>query len=189
MVLVSIIVGLGLTHLLRGIGGMIDRRTGYGQPLRLSATHSLWLAYLFWWMVNFWWWEFRFFELNAQWSLALYLFLVGYSVSLFLLTVILIPATWDHVENVDQFFLARRVWFYSFFLLVTVLDVIDAFLKNGLTYVVDQGPLTWALWVGMAVMCVIGIRSKNLRHHAIGVALLLVLQVAQGFIVIPKLGF
>ena len=39
MVLVSIIIGLGLTHLLQGIGGIIDRRSGHGQPIRMSLAH------------------------------------------------------------------------------------------------------------------------------------------------------
>jgi hypothetical protein len=189
MVLVSIILGLGITYLLRGIGGIIDRRTGFGPPLRLSAAHSIWLAFLFWWMVNFWWWEFRFFELETEWSLGLYLFLILYSVSLFLLAVILIPSTWDHVNDVGEFFLARRAWFYSFFLLVIALDGADSYLKGGWSYILELGPLTWALWVGMVIVCGVGLRTRKLRVHTVGAALLLALQVIQGFVALPRLGF
>lgn len=189
MVLVSIIIGLGLTHLLQGVGGIIDRRSGHGPAIQLSSAHSLWLAYLFWWMVSFWWWEFRFSELNPEWTLGLYLFLIFYAVSLFLLTVILVPRTWDGIDDVNEYFLARRVWFYSFFFLVTVLDIVDAYLKNGWSYVLDQGPFTWSLWGGMVVMCLVGIRSRDLRYHSLGVIALLALQVLQGFVAFPALGF
>lgn len=189
MVLISIIIGLGLTHLLQGIGGIIQRRTGQGPPLSLSWAHSLWIAYLFLWMVLFWWWEFRFFELDAAWTLGLYLFLVIYAVSLFLLAVIIVPASWDGVTDLNEFFLARRGWFYSFFLLVDQLDLLDSYLKNGWDYIVSLGPLTWLLYVSLVVMCILGIRSRDLRVHRFGAASLLLLQIMQSFATLPRLGF
>ena len=56
MVLVSIIVGLGIAHLLLGVGGVINRLTDRQRPLKLSVAYLAWLAMLFVWMVLFWWW-------------------------------------------------------------------------------------------------------------------------------------
>lgn len=53
MGLVSIIVGLGLTHILQGIGEIIDRKSARERPLRLSLAHAIWLFYLFQWMLLF----------------------------------------------------------------------------------------------------------------------------------------
>ncbi len=103
--------------------------------------------------------------------------------------MILVPRTWDGVTDINDYFLARRVRFCSFFLLVTVLDVLDAYLKSGWTYILDQGPFTWALWIGMLVMCILGIRTRNLRYHSMGVASLLALQIVQGFVAVPRRGF
>jgi len=189
MGLVSIVVGLGLTHILQGIGEIIDRQSARKRPLRLSLAHAIWLVYLFEWMVLFWWWEYRFFALKPEWSIGLYFFLIAYAVSLFLLTVIIVPRNWDEVDDVNEYFLARRKWFYSFFLLLQPLDIVDAYLKSGWSYIVDQGPLAWSLWIGTAVMCLIGMRSTNLKLHSIGGASLLLLSTVEAFVELPRLGF
>ena len=71
MVLISIIIGLGITNLLLGLSGAIERFTESTRPLRISWATVFWLAYLFFLMVLFWWWEFRLLELLKQWSLKL----------------------------------------------------------------------------------------------------------------------
>ena len=63
MVLISIIIGLNITHILFGVGGIIERRAS-GPKIKLGLAHSIWLAYIFIWTVQFWWWEFRFSELT-----------------------------------------------------------------------------------------------------------------------------
>ncbi len=143
MVLISIIVGLAMAHLLDGVGGIIDRRSGKGPELKLSVAHGAWLVFTFVWLVQLWWREFRFSELHPQWTIELYLFLVTYAVALFLPAVILVPRSWGGVESLDRYFLERRAWFYSGLLAVIVLDVVDSYLKGGWQYVVHvNGPWT-----------------------------------------------
>lgn len=189
MVLISIIVGLGIAHVLIGVGGIIDRRASMRPPITLSVTHGAWLAFTFTWLVQFWWWEFRFSELAPEWTIELYLFLVTYAVALFLLAVILVPRTWEGVENLDNHFLTRRVWFYSVLIAVTGLDVLDSFLKGGWSYMVDVlGPWTWSFWALTVVFCIIGIRSRTLRFHKVAAVILLVWQQAQAFADFSLLG-
>jgi hypothetical protein len=116
MVLVSIIVGLGIAHVLLGVGQIIDRMASVRSPLRLCLACFTWLAYIFVWLVLFWWWEFRFGEFVVEWSIGLYLFLVLYAVLLFLLAAVLVPRSWDPVEDLGTFLVQRRWWFYSLFL-------------------------------------------------------------------------
>lgn len=127
--------------------------------------------------------------MKPEWSIGLYFFLIAYAVSLFLLTVIIVPKTWDDVDDINEYFLARRKWFYAFFLLVQPLDILDAYLKAGWPYIVDQGPLVWSLWIGTAAMCLVGMRSTNLKLHSIGGALLLVLSLTEALVELPRLGF
>ena len=50
MVLTSIIIGLGITYILIGVGTVIERITGHGAALRLSWAHATWLfTLLFGW--------------------------------------------------------------------------------------------------------------------------------------------
>jgi hypothetical protein len=55
MVLTSIIIGLGITNLLLGLSGAIERFTENTRPLRVSWATVFWSAYLFLLMVLFWW--------------------------------------------------------------------------------------------------------------------------------------
>lgn len=187
MVLVSIIVGLSIAHVLVGVGGVVDRKAS-GPPLRLGAAHGAWLAFVFIWTIQFWWWEFRLSELVEEWTLGLYLFLVGYAVVLFLLAVILVPRTWEGVDDLDTYFLQRRVWFYWGLAIATVIDVIDGLFKGGAAYVADTGAWIRVLWIVTAIACVVGLTSDKLRYHRLAGGASLASQILSGFEDLPTLG-
>ena len=189
MVLVSIIVGLGIAHVLLGIGGLVDRITSEPPRIRLSVAHGAWLGLVFLWTVFFWWWEYRFSELDADWTVGLYLFVVGYAIGLFLLAVLLVPRSWDHVVDVDDFFLRRRGWFYSVLFVVNAMDVADAYAKDGWEYIASLGAVSHAGWILTAAFCFVGIRSANIRVHAAGGVFFLAWQMLTAFADLPTLGF
>lgn len=189
MVLVSIIVGLGITHVLFGLGSFIDRRTA-GARIRAGVAHSMWLGYVFIWIVQFWWFEYRFSELEPEWTWALYLFIISYAIALFLLAVILVPQSLDGVNDLDEHFMGRRHWFYWMLLGATGIDVVDSFLKGGSAYVVDElGPLTWILWLLSFLACVVGLRSERLRYHRMWAGAVFVWQFVQASGDLSTLGF
>lgn len=187
MVLTSIIIGLGITHLLVGVGSIIERISGHGERLRLSLAHGAWLGFLFLWMVTFWWWQFRLLELVQAWTLGRYFFIIVYAVLLFLLAVILIPREWTRVGDLDEYFLAKRRWFYAIMLLANFADLLDSHLKGGWTYVLETGVLSLGLLAATVPACIIGFRSRNIRVHASMAVIFLVWQVIVGFDVFPQL--
>lgn len=190
MVLISIIIGLGIAHILLGLGGIVDRLTGRGDRLRLSVAHAVWLAHIFLWLVLFWWWQFRLEVLWEEWTIGFYFFLVMYAVVLFLIAVILVPRDWDGITDLDDFFLRRRTWFYSAYLLGTLFDVVDSWIKGGVDYiVVTTGFWTITLWLATAVLCTIGFRVRRMGYHATAGAALLLLDFASSIGTLPRLGF
>lgn len=92
--------------------------------------YLLWIGYILTWLVSFWWWEFRFQELGVEWSYGLYLFVVIYSIALFLLAAVLVPHRMQGVTDSYEYFMSGRVWFFGGNLLVNVIDVVDTFLKG-----------------------------------------------------------
>lgn len=190
MVLISIIIGLGIAHILLGLGGMVDRLTGRDEPkLRLSIAHAAWLADTFLWLVLFWWWQFRLEVLWEEWTIGVYFFLVMYAVVLFLLAVLLVPKSWDGITDLGDFFLRRRAWFYSTWIIGTLFDICDSWLKGGAEYIVSETPWVIVYWSAAIVLCAIGIRSRSMRYHVtIGVALLL-LNFVVSVVSLPNLGF
>lgn len=130
MVLVSIIIGLALTHILTALGSAVHRLRGHGPPIRLEATYLLWVGFVLIWLVSFWWWEFRFQELGTEWSFGLYLFIILYAVSLFLLSVVLVPAGMEGLEDSYGYLMSVRRWFFGALFGVIVVDTVDTFIKG-----------------------------------------------------------
>ena len=187
MVLTSIIIGLGITNALLGVSGAIERYTESDRPLQLSWASAVWLAQVFLWMILFWWWEFRLADILKHWALWNYFLIVCYAFVLFLLVALLVPKDWDKVDDMNAYFLLKRRWFYSVFLLGAVIDVMDSYMKGGWTYLMGQGVLGWAYPVANILVVAIGLRSSRIRTHTIMGVVSIVWLVVFGFEFAPLL--
>ena len=167
MVLTSIIIGLGITNALLGLSGAIERYTESPRPFQLSWASAFWLAQVFLWMILFWWWEFRLVDVLKHWTLWNYFLIICYAVVLFLLVALLVPNDWDKVDDLNAYFLSKRRWFYSVYLLGVIIDVMDSYMKGGWTYVIGLGVLGWGYSIGGILVAVIGFRSTRIRIHII----------------------
>jgi hypothetical protein len=187
MVLTSIIIGLGISNLLLGLSGAIERFTENPRPLRVSWATVFWSAYLFLMMVLFWWWEFRLLAILKQWSLWNYFLVICYAVVLFLQVALLVPRDWDKVDDLNEYFLAKRRWFYSVFALSLIIDLLDSYMKGGLSYIKGTGILAWGFNLLGLLAAVIGFRSTRIRTHSTMAILFLLWEVIIGFNVSPLL--
>ncbi len=178
MVLVSIIVGLGLTHVLGALGAAIHRLRGHGPPIRLDATYLLWVGTVLTWLISFWWFEFKYQEITIQWSLDLYLFVIFYAISLYLMAVILLPAGMKGVTDSYEYFMAGRRWFFGAFFVATAFDVVDSFLK-GFDWGMQPSYLTlWAIYIAAGI---VGIVSKTRGAQRLAAAIPFVSQIVNIF--------
>ena len=130
MVLISIIIGLALTHILTALGSAVHRLRGHGPPIKLDAIYLTWIVSVLLMLVSFWWTEFKFQDSVTEWTFGLYLFLVALAISLFLLAVVLVPPGMKGVDDSYEYFMAGRRWFFGTFFVVTVLDLVDTSLKG-----------------------------------------------------------
>ena len=154
MVLVSIVIGLAITHILNALAAGVHRLRGHGEPLRLEAVYLLWVGTVLVWLVSFWWWEFKFQEMETAWSFGLYLFIISYAVALFLLAAVLVPSRLVGVDDSYAYFMDGRRWFFVGLILVVGLDTVDSFLKGtdwGLRpiFLLQSGVYVAAATVGM----------------------------------------
>jgi hypothetical protein len=164
MVLVSIIIGLAITHVLTAFAAAVHRLRGHGDPIRLESVYLLWSGYVLIWLVSFWWWEFKFQDIERAWSYGLYLFLVSYSIALFLLAAVLVPKGMEPLNDSYTFFMEGRRWFFGTFLVVNAFDIADSFLKG-----MEWGLRPIAL-LGYAVVIVAAVAGIVSERRAIQVA-------------------
>lgn len=158
-IVMGMVVGLGITRLLMGYAGLIQ----HPARAKLSLIHLLWGFSILVELVLFWWWEFELYNVQ-HWNFGLFAFLIGYSVTLFLLAALLFPDKIDDYDGYEDFFLKRRHWFFAIFGLTFVLDVIDTLVKGepyfdtlGIGYLI-QVPIGLAL-------AAIAIWTSDRRYH------------------------
>jgi hypothetical protein len=124
-ILLSVIVGLGVTHLLAGISKTIHHR----KTLRLYWVHTLWTfnvlihIVIIWWGM-FWW------SSQAEWSFFNFLLLLLYAILLFLAASLLYP--WELPDDFDfeAHFFETRPWFFSVLILAWCIDIPETVLKS-----------------------------------------------------------
>ncbi len=185
MVLVSIIVGLGVTHILAAIGSAIHRIRGHGVHIRLELTYLCWVGTIFIWLITFWWWEFKFSKLDIEWTLGLYLFIIGYAVCLYLTSVVLVPSRMEGVDDSYEYFLKGRKWFFSLMTLVVLFDIVDTYLKGPnrilqINYVVQ-------IFLLLA-LCVTGAFSKSRQLQLVTAVTFFLVQLVYLFVELRQLG-
>ena len=187
MVLISIIIGLAVTYLLSGVVDAVDRANDEDEPEIFSPLVAFWAATVFFWMINFWWFQFRLLAMDGAWTLGRYFFILLYSVTLYVLAVILIPRDWDAIKHYPEYFMRNRRWFFATLLLANLLDVIDSWLKGGWAYVVGMGPFNNLVAIGTFAVAIVGIRSRKLRTQTIVAGIYFVLFMIAIFEYTPEL--
>jgi len=117
-VLVSIILGLGITHLLAGVARTIHRRA----EAKPDALHSLWAATTFWTLVLNWWvfYQSRTF---TDWSFGVFLVVIVWAVLIYLMVVVLYPPDMAEGEDYGTVFERNRGWFLGLFVASALTDI------------------------------------------------------------------
>jgi hypothetical protein len=108
-------------------------------------------------------------------------------VVLFLQVALLIPRDWDKIEDMNQYFLSKRQWFYSVFVLSLLIDLLDSYMKGGLTYIRGTGIVTWGFNVAGILAAVIGFRAKRVGTHSTIASVFLLWEIIIGFELSPLL--
>ncbi len=126
-VLLSIIFGLGLTHLLSGVSRTIQRR----RDNRPDGLHLVWSLNVFFVLVLNWWVAFSW-NATAAWSFEVYVILILWSVSMYLLAVILYPPDLSLYEHSRALYFRNRRWFLGTLLLFLALDAAQSAVRGAL---------------------------------------------------------
>jgi hypothetical protein len=123
-VLVSVIMGLGITHLVTGTSKLIQHRS----EVRLYMPHMLWTLNILIFILLIWWGMFNW-SSHETWYAYEYLFIALYAIVMFFLASLLYP--WDMASNIDvrEHFFGNRTWFFGVLLVAWAIDVLATLVK------------------------------------------------------------
>ncbi|WP_339700810.1 hypothetical protein [uncultured Marixanthomonas sp.] len=162
---IAIILGLGLTHLIKGSVRFIqhpNRKKTYG-------AHLLWVFYIFLLMIHFWWWEFNL-KTIEQWYFLNYLFIICYILMYFVLCAILYPEDLNDYKDYKDYFYSRKSWFFAILALTFGADFIDTYLK-GDSYFLVTNTEYYIRNISHILLCLLAIKISNPLFHKILVLL------------------
>ena len=150
--LMSIIIGLGVTNLLAGVGRAFYRR----KENPLDEVHIVFtVATLLLLMVQ-WWVTFKW-NTEITWSFDRFLVLIVWTISLYMLTVFLYPPDLSEAEEHLQRFQRNRAGYYSAFIAMCVLDIGQAAIHSDLFH-----PIWYLPFIGQyAILAAVGLIARR----------------------------
>ena len=156
-VVISIIVGLCITTLLKGFAVFVQ----HPKRERVSLLHLGWAASLLLWIIHFWWWEFRL-AMVPRWTFEIYFFVILYAILFYFLSTLLFPSDLNDYAGYEDYFLSRRVWFFGFLAATFVADIIDTSLK-GSAYLHSFG-IEYPIRIAVSLLlCIVAMITRNRR--------------------------
>jgi len=160
-VLISIILALGMTRVLAGVGEMLQARS----HRRIYWVHALWIVNLFLYLVIAWWFFYRW-RNQQPWTFFLFVFVLISPTILYLASMLLFPREGDVDLAVDYktHYYANHRAFFILFALFTPVDIVDTLLK-GIPHFLEQG---WRYDISIAAALTgltIAAITRNERYH------------------------
>lgn len=131
--LISIVLGLGLTHLLIGFARILNHR----HVTQMYWPVPVWGATLFLAIVQHWWSDISLFR-HTSWNFAVFLVLLLTPALLYALCAILLPeSAAAETHNLQATYYRNRVWFFGLLIVLLCMNfvrdfVLDGHLKAGL---------------------------------------------------------
>jgi hypothetical protein len=156
-ILIGVVLGLGLTRILSGVAAIVQ----HPGHKKLYAPHLLWVAVVVVAMIHFWWFEYGLVRISP-WRFQLFVFVLFYAFTFFLLANVLMPLEMSEYPNYEAYFTSRRRWFFGLLAATVPIDFIDTVAK-GWPYFRNLGPeYPFRLGLLLAV-CAIGAWTSNRR--------------------------
>jgi len=165
MVLASIIIGLGMTHLLQGVAQIAQHPGRH----KIYWIHLAWVVGAFFQAIFWWWWQFRLATAEV-WTFQYYVFLLFYAFVIYLRCALLFPSDLDGYDGYKDYFYSRRRWLFGTGIAQVLIDLGDTLLK-GWAHFASLGigyPIAGATMIALFMIASI---TRNERFHGFVVLL------------------
>ena len=171
-VLLSIVLGLGLTQLLTAGGRLIRHR----DRVRVHWLPLLWAALLLLIYVQVWWSMYGM-RLRRDWTFLAFVTVLAQASTLYLMAAVALPELVDGDVDLGRYFDRHHRWFFAFFLLTLIISVVKDVIMSG--QLPDHVNLSFH--GVLALMCLAGLTLHQRRSQevlGVGFAALIVAYIA-----------
>jgi len=161
VVLTSIVLGLGVTRLVGGLGHLMQTR----KRRRPYWVHTLWMLNLLLSMTIVWWIAYRW-RMNEHWTFLVFIWLLLPPTVLYLIASLLFPDQDEMVPISDweTYFFDHHREIFLLQAAVFPIDVVDTLLK-GMAHFRAQGPIYLAAMCLWFVLCLVAATTKRKAFH------------------------
>lgn len=155
-VLISIVLGLGITHLLMGFGRWVEGRGEF----HAFGPSLAWAGFLLVVHIQTWWTMFGYTQ-HREWTFLEFVVVLLQPMVLFLMTLMVFPSSDARRQDLRENFLHQRPWFFGLLIvLLTVSIVKDLVLGRTL-----PGAVNLAFHGIFFVVAILGMALKRERGH------------------------
>jgi len=158
-VLLSIIIGLGLTQVLTSCGRLIRHR----ERVRIYWPPLVWAGVLLLIYVQVWWAMFGLRSVQS-WTFLTFFVVLMQTVTLYMMAAVVLPEQVDEtLVDLRSFYARQQGWLLGFLLATLVVSVIKEFLLVG------RPPLglNLAFHLLLAAACISGLLVRRPRYHEV----------------------
>jgi hypothetical protein len=145
-VLISIILGLGITQIITGVADMIHQ----WERVKLYWPHLMWIVFVFFLHVEEWWVIYNLQKVEV-WEMSMFLFVILYPINLFILARILFPfGTGDAGTDFKEFYFNNFRKFFIWVILLSLLSLFENLFVHG--YSISEQPIQICLVLGISFL-------------------------------------
>jgi hypothetical protein len=159
-VLISVILGMGLTHLLKGLAKLIHS----GREIRLYWVHVVWTANVLIFVLAIWWGMYWWRGLQ-NWTFEWFFFISLYSTALYMWASLLYPPEFGQGLDFEEHFFEKKSWFFGIQTMMILMDIPETVEKS----VLNLRPIPeqyFALIPVLLLISIVGLATNNRRVHA-----------------------
>lgn len=157
-VLVSIVIGLGLTHLLGGLGHAYH----YRREQKLDPAHVAWTIAVFFVLVLNWWVLLLWRDFD-RWTFTAFFAVIMWTTSMYVMALALYPPGRSRDVDHRAVFETNRTWFLTTFTIMCLLDLLVTFMREKAM----PDPVYLAFVGHYAVIGAVGIGVRNRTYDLV----------------------
>ena len=155
-VLISIVLGLGITRLLMGFGRWVEARSEF----HAFGPALAWAGFLLLAHVETWWTMFGYMQ-HREWTFLEFAVLLSQPMVLFLMTLMVFPSGDARRQDLKENFLHQRPWFFGLLIVLLIVSILkDLVLGRAL-----PGAMNLAFHGIFFVAALLGLALKRERGH------------------------